>query len=152
MSLPPGALRFIDGALTVRLCTRSRGGVPLVTPLWFARDGDILYMGTNRGAFHARHIQGNPGVVLLFSDRHGRRTRRVLRVLGTAQVRERGRMTFGRQARMVRRYYLRPPAALHWLRNWRRISWMRRYHEERPDTAVIEIELVLAEFLEQPRG
>lgn len=150
MSLPAEHLRFIDGALTVRLCTRSARGVPLVTPLWFARDGDTIYMGTNRTSFHARHITGNPGVVLLFSDRHGRRTRRVLRVSGTALVSARDRMTFWRQARMVRRYYLRPAAARHWLRNWRRISWMRRYHAERPDVAVIEINLVSAEFLEQP--
>lgn len=150
MSLPAEHLLFIDRALTVRLCTLSSRGVPLVTPLWFARDGDTIYMGTNRNSFHARHILSNPAVVLLFGDRHGRRTRRVLRVPGTAQVRDRDRMTFGRQARMVQRYYLRPAAALHWLRNWRKWGALRRYHAERTDIATIEIRLDSAEFLEQP--
>jgi PPOX class probable F420-dependent enzyme len=150
VSLPPEALRFIDRALTVRLCTLSPGGVPMVTPLWFARDGGGIYLGTRAGSFQARHINANPRVVLLFADRGGRRTRRVLRVSGAARVCGPEHMTRRRTARMAQRYYLRPAAALHWLRNWRRLRWMRRYHEERTDPGVIEVELEAAEFLDQP--
>lgn len=150
MSLSKDQQRFIDGALTVRLCTLSANRVPLITPLWFGRDGDVIYLGTRRESFHARHVQVNPAVVLLLGDRHGRRTRRVLRVVGTARVREPDRMTRRRQARMALRYYLRPAAAVHWLSNWRRFASLRRYHAERADVATIEICLDSAEFLEQP--
>jgi nitroimidazol reductase NimA-like FMN-containing flavoprotein (pyridoxamine 5'-phosphate oxidase superfamily) len=76
MSVSRAALRrFVDGALTVRLATLSPRGTPLLTPLWFARDGDVIYLGTRRGSPHARHMTRNPRVVLLFGDQGGRRTR-----------------------------------------------------------------------------
>lgn len=150
MSIKPEHLRFIDQALTVRLCTISASAVPLITPLWFAREGDTIYLGTRRDSIHARHIQRNPRVVLLLSDRRGRRTRRVLRATGTATVNGPGRMTLRRKVRMAARYYLPPRAAWHWLRNWRKRATLARYHAERQDTATVEIRLESAEFLEQP--
>lgn len=59
--LPAGLRRFIDGALTVRLATLSKNGAPLLTPLWFARDGDVIYIGTRRGSLHVRNATRNPG-------------------------------------------------------------------------------------------
>lgn len=150
VSLTPDQLEFVEKALTVRLCTLSPNGVPLITPLWFGRDGDCIYLGTRRDAFHSRHIARNPRVVLLFSDRRGRRTRRVLRVTGTATVEPHERMTPRRQLRMAVRYYLPPVLAWDRLRNWRRWATLGRYHNERPDIATIEIRLNSAEFLEQP--
>jgi general stress protein 26 len=150
VSLTREELRFIDGALTVRLCTISANRVPLITPLWFGRDGDTIYLGTRRDSLHARNIQRNPRVLLLFGDERGRRTRHVLRVTATATLAPREALTRRRQFRMATRYYLPPRAAWHWLRNWRKRSLLGRYHAERQDIAAIEIRLESAEFLEQP--
>lgn len=150
MSLTPEHLRFVDRALTVRLCTISANAVPLITPLWFARDGDTIYLGTRRDSLHAKHIQRNPRVVLLLSDRRGRRTRQVLRATGTATLAGPHRMTLRRKLRMAARYYLPPRAAWHWLHNWRKRATLGRYHTERQDIATVEIRLESAEFLEQP--
>ena len=150
MTLPSDQMKFIDGALTVRLCTLSSNGVPLVTPLWFARDGDTIYLGTRRHSFHARHMARNPRVVMLFGDRHGRRTRRVLRATGTARLGNPTQMTLRRKLRMVTRYYLPPISAWHWLRNWKKWATLGRYHGERRDVTTVEIRLESAEFLDQP--
>lgn len=140
----------VDAALTVRIATVSKDGVPMVTPLWFCRDGEAIFLGTRAGSFHARHIAANPRVVLLFADRNGRRTRRVLRIAGTAMLAGRETLTPRRKRKMARRYYLQPRAALHWLRNWRKLRNMRRYYAERTDTAIIEVHLDDGEWLEQP--
>jgi len=150
MTLTQDELKFVEGALTVRLCTLSPKGVPLITPLWFGRDGDVLYLGTRRDAFHSRHIERNPRVVLLFSDQRGRRTRRVLRVTGTAALEPKESLTRRRQLRMAVRYYLPPALAWDRLRNWRRWATLGRYHAERPDIATVVIQMESAEFLEQP--
>ncbi len=150
MTLPSGQLKFIDGALTVRLCTISSNGVPLITPLWFARDGDTIYLGTRRDSYHARHMARNPRVIMLFSDFHGRRTRRVLRAAGSAKLSAHAQMTPRRKLRMVTRYYLPPASAWHWLRNWKKRATLGRYHDERRDVTTVEIHLESAEFLDQP--
>lgn len=150
MTLTQEELRFVEGALTVRLCTLSAKGVPLITPLWFGRDGDVIYLGTRRDAFHSRHIARDPRVVLLFSDRRGRRTRRVLRVTGTAALEPKESLTRRRWLRMAVRYYLPPALAWDQIRNWRRWATLGRYHAERPDIATVVIQMESAEFLEQP--
>ncbi len=152
MSVSRSALRrFVDRALTVRLATISNKGTPLLTPLWFARDGDVIYVGTRRGSLHARHITENPRVVMLFGDRGGKRTRRVLRVLGTARVCDYQTMSLIRKARMAWRYFLRPAALVHWAANWRKIGVRNRYYAERTDPSMVEITLEDAEFVAQPR-
>lgn len=150
MTLTQEELRFVEGALTVRLCTLSAKGVPLITPLWFGRDGDVIYLGTRRDAFHSRHIARDSRVVLLFSDRRGRRTRRVLRVTGTAALEPKESLTRRRRLRMAVRYYLPPALAWDQIRNWRRWATLGRYHAERPDIATVVIQMESAEFLEQP--
>lgn len=153
MSISPTALRrFIDGALTVRVATLSKNGAPLLTPLWFARDDDIIYMGTRRGSLHARHVAENPFVVMLFGDRGGKRTRRVLRVSGTARACDYEAMTLLRKARIAWRYFLRPAALAHWAANWRKIGVRNRYYEERTDPSMLEITLEEGEFVSQPHS
>lgn len=66
--------RFMDRALIVRIATQSRAGMPLVTPLWFLRDGSKIIIGTRRGSPHERNAFANPSVVMTFGDRHGRPT------------------------------------------------------------------------------
>ena len=152
MTVSESALRkFVDGALTVRLATVSRKGTPLLTPLWFARDGDVIYLGTRRGSPHARNITENPGVVMLFGDRNGKRTRRVLRVAGTARVCDIKGLSGMRKARLAWRYFLAPGAIRHWIANWRKIGVRNRYYAERTDPAMVEITLGEGDFLATPR-
>lgn len=151
MSVSQGALRrFVDAALTVRVATISKRGTPLLIPLWFARDGGVVYIGTRRGSLHARNIAQNPRVVMLFGDRGGRPTRRVLRVTGTARVCDIKDLTFARKLRLAWRYFLQPKALLHWAANWRKIGVRNRYYAERTDPAMLEVTLEEAEFLPQP--
>lgn len=151
MSVSRRALRrFADGALTVRLATVSRKGTPLLTPLWFARQGDVIYIGTRRGSLHARQAIENPRVVLLFGDRGGKPTRRVLRVVGTARVCDYETMSARRKLRLAWRYFLSGGAVRHWLVNWRKLGVRNRYYAERTDPSMLEITLGDGEFLPQP--
>jgi PPOX class probable F420-dependent enzyme len=143
-------LKFVDGALTVRLATISRKGTPLLTPLWFARDGDVIYMGTRRSSPHARHITENPDVVMLFGDRGGKPARGVLRVTGKACVCDIKSLSGLRKARLAWRYFLAPGAIRHWMANWRKIGVRNRYYAERTDPAMVEITLGEGEFLAAP--
>ena len=145
-------LRFVDGALTVRVATVSAKGTPMVTPLWFARDGDVIVLGTRRGSPLTRHVEARPRVVLLFADDGGRPAPRALRVTGTARVRERTALTPARKVRIGRRYIIAPRALLHWAANWRKLRVRGRYYAERTDSCVVEITLVEGAFVDIPRA
>jgi hypothetical protein len=145
----PIVQRFVDGALTVRLGTLSTNGTPLITPLWYGREGRIIFIGTRRGSIHARHAAANPRVVMLFGDRHGTPTSRVLRVNGEARVGDYRALSLLRKARLAWRYFLQPRALVHWAAHWRRVGVRNRYYAERTDPSIIEITLGDAEFLVQ---
>lgn len=150
MSLSDEQRRFLDSALTVRVATLSARGMPLVTPLWFGREGDTIYLGTRASAPHSRNMLANPSVTLLAGDRWGHRTKRVLRLKGTADVRGFDAMTWHRKASLAWRYFLRPAAAADYVRNWRKFRTRRRYYGERTDGVCIEIHVESAEFIAQP--
>jgi nitroimidazol reductase NimA-like FMN-containing flavoprotein (pyridoxamine 5'-phosphate oxidase superfamily) len=140
----------MDRALIVRLATQSRAGLPLVTPLWFVRDGAKIIIGTRRGSPHARNAFANPSVVMTFGDRHGRPTRRVLRAFGTARVADYEEMTTMHKVKLAWRYFLQPASIVHWLGNWRKIGMRNRYYSERTDPSMLEITLERAEFVARP--
>lgn len=150
MNLAAEHRRFIDSAVTVRVATLSASGIPMVTPLWFGRDGDTIYLGTRASAPHTRNMIANPNVTLLIGDRWGRRTKRVLCLAGTAEVRGFEAMTWRRKASLAWRYFLRPGAAADYIRNWRKLRTRHRYYGERTDGVCIEIHLSTANFIEQP--
>jgi hypothetical protein len=146
------ARRFIDRALTVRIATVSAKGTPMVTPLWFGRDGDVVFVGTMRASPLARHIAARPRVVLLFGDRGGRATSRALRVTGSATIRARSALTRARKLQIARRYIIAPGALAHWASNWRKLGARGRYYAERPESCVIELTLDAAEFVRVPHA
>jgi nitroimidazol reductase NimA-like FMN-containing flavoprotein (pyridoxamine 5'-phosphate oxidase superfamily) len=139
--------RVIDRSLTVKLATISKQGTPLLTPLWFGRDGDVIYVGTRRGSLHARHIAENPRVVMLFVDGGGQGEERYLRVRGTARVCDIEAMSLRRKARLAWRYFFRPAAIAHWVWNWRKLGVRKRYYRERTDPSIVEIVLEDAELV-----
>lgn len=141
--------RSVDAALIVRLATLSKKGTPLLTPLWFSRDGDVIYLGTRRSSLHARHIRENPRVLMIFADD---RAGDVLRVGGMARMRDIAEMSSVRKARMAWRYFLRPAALAHWAKHWRTLGLRRRYYAERTDGVMVEITLENAELVGQPSG
>ena len=97
--LTPEAERFIDRALTVRVVTTSARGAPLITPLWFLRDGPVIWIGSRRESAHVRQMASHPEVILLIADRGGRRTKRVLRLTGAASVGGRERLSGRRKSK-----------------------------------------------------
>jgi hypothetical protein len=153
MSIDRRALHaFVDRALTVRIASVSAKGTPMVTPLWFARDGDVIFVGTRAGSPLTRHVEARPRVVLFFGDRGGRATAPVLRVTGTARLRERSALTLARKLQVARRYIIAPAALAHWLTNWRKLGVRSRYYAERTESCVIEITLGDGEFVDVPRA
>lgn len=145
MSLSRSELRRVDEARIVRLATVSRRGTPLVTPLWFARDADVIYIGTRRSSPHSRNVADDPRVVMVFSGRDGR----VMRVTGAARLSD-DEMSLGRKARMAWRYFLGPSALAHWVRHWRKLGLRKAYYRERTDPAMLEVTLDEAEVSSRP--
>lgn len=145
MSLSPSDLKRVDEALVVRLATISKRGTPLVTPLWFARDENVIHIGTRRGSPHTRNVVENPRVVLMFFGRDDQ----VLRVSSIARLRDYGEMSLARKARMAWRYFLKPAALTHFARNWRKLAVRKAYYRERTDPAVLEVTLDEAERMKR---
>lgn len=145
--LSPEVARFVDRSMTVRLATISRRGTPMVTPLWFGRDGGVIYLGTRGSSPQARHIRENARVVMLFGEPNDGANPTLLRVVGIGRLRDSGAMSFRRKARLVWRYFLNPAALRHWIAHWRKLGVRRRYYAERTDPVTVEITLDEAEFL-----
>jgi hypothetical protein len=134
--------------MVARLATRSPGGRPFVTPIWFVLVGGRLVMGTAEQSLSVRNLRAHPEAVLLFeADRAGARGS-VLRLRGPAVVRA-GFPSLGCLLRMGLKYYLLPRALRVELAHRARQRLRRRYYaQSRP--AVIEVTPRAAELLPRP--
>jgi uncharacterized protein len=56
----------------IRLTTFRRNGVPVSTPVWFAQDGDTVYVTTARASGKVKRIRNNPGVEVAPSNATGK--------------------------------------------------------------------------------
>jgi len=54
----------LDGHTHVLLVTYKRDGTPIPSPVWFARDGEQLYVWTEVNAFKAKRIRNDPRALL----------------------------------------------------------------------------------------
>lgn len=56
------------------LVTYRRDGTPVATPIWFAVDGDRVFVRTGSDAYKVKRIRRNPAVLLAPSTSRGRPT------------------------------------------------------------------------------
>lgn len=62
---------FLDVPRIATLGTINRDGTPLLTPLWFARDGNDLWIAIGPDSPKARNIRRDPRVTLVILDNGG---------------------------------------------------------------------------------
>ncbi|NBU63146.1 MAG: PPOX class F420-dependent oxidoreductase [Chloroflexia bacterium] len=55
----------------MNLITYRKSGIEVRTPVWFAQDGDNLYVMTGKDAGKIKRIRNNPSIVVEPSDRTG---------------------------------------------------------------------------------
>lgn len=67
-SLPEAAKAWLDGTSYPVLATTNADGSPQTTVHWAARDGDDILMSTVRGRLHARNLERDPRVSVMFID------------------------------------------------------------------------------------
>lgn len=95
---------FLDVPRVATLATINGDGTPLLTPLWFARDGDALWLAVGPDSPKVRNMRRDPRVTLVVVDETGYR-----------YVTIRGRASFasgedGGKAREMAIRYLGPEA------------------------------------------
>ena len=65
------AFPALTGTDFMVLTTHRRSGDPVHTTVWFAQEGDRVYVTTMNGAGKAKRIRGNEQVIVAPSDRMG---------------------------------------------------------------------------------
>lgn len=149
MRLDPAMHRFLAASYNVRLATLSPRGTPLITPIWFNLDGDEIVIGTAASALAVRNARANPQVVLCFDAEGLDGNSRVLRLHGTAVVRDEW-LPLRLLAKLVFRYYLAPAALRCEFAHFSQQRLRGRYYAKQTGPALIRIQLEQAEFL--PHG
>jgi PPOX class probable F420-dependent enzyme len=74
MSPEPSRLTPFTGQRYLNLETYRRTGQPVATPVWFAMDGEVLYVYTLATAGKVKRIRNNPKVRIAPCDARGRLT------------------------------------------------------------------------------
>ncbi|WP_273845995.1 PPOX class F420-dependent oxidoreductase [Rubrobacter calidifluminis] len=67
-----GHFSILEGHDYMNLTTFRRSGEPVRTPVWFAKDGEKLYVYTGRASGKAKRIRNHGGVIVGPCDRRGR--------------------------------------------------------------------------------
>src|SRR5215469_16301114 len=68
MLLPETYRDLLDGAFCAALITVMPDGQPQITPVWFNREGDYLWLNTMQGFRKEKNMRANPKVTLLVYD------------------------------------------------------------------------------------
>jgi len=144
----PIVLGFIRHSFVARVATRSRSGLPGLTPLWFVVEGGSFFMGTSKAALAVRNAAANPEVAILLDGEAAGRSEYVLRVGGRARVHA-GFPTWRVLARLALKYYLAPAAARVELAHASQWRLRQRYYAQ-GRAAVIEVVPEKAELLHRP--
>lgn len=74
----------LRGQKYINLTTFRKSGQPVVTPVWFAEEGDRLYVMTGRNAGKIKRVRNNSQVLVGLSDARGRP--RGPTIKGTARI------------------------------------------------------------------
>ncbi|HEX6237693.1 MAG TPA: pyridoxamine 5'-phosphate oxidase family protein [Acidimicrobiales bacterium] len=146
----PVALDILRRARVARIATLSRNGRPSVNPLYFARVGGEIWLGTPEWTLAARNARAAPRVSLLFDAENDPSDHRVLRITGRATVRTDREAQRSYSRRAFRRYVLTPGGIRNFLEHRRLLGLMRRYHAQSADrgrAAVIAVTPERAELI-----
>ena len=144
----PAVRAVLRRAMIARLATRSPGGAPFVTPIWFVVIRGRIVMATAEQSLSARNLRAHPEAVLLFAADRDRAIDGVLRLRGPAVVRA-GLPSLGCLLRLGLKYYLPPRAVRTELARRAGRDLRRRYYAQaRP--VVIEVTPRAAEILPRP--
>lgn len=100
---------IVRGSRVVLVATLSPAARPFMTPLWFVRDGGVLYLTSGTQSWSGRNVAGHPAVTLLFGGERGTASHRVVRLRGRATC-ETGSMPWRVLVRLTLKYYLAPRA------------------------------------------
>lgn len=139
----PAVRDILATSLVARIATRSRSGVPALTPLWFVVDRGHFYSGTGQATLAARNAKACPGIAVLLDGEAAGPRSHVLRLRGRAAVHD--RMPSWRVlARFGAKYYLGGLASE--LRHARLWGVRRRYYAQ-AQAAVIDFVPESAEWL-----
>jgi PPOX class probable F420-dependent enzyme len=82
----PVDLAALDRGKYVRLTTTKRDGTAVPTPVWFAVDGDRLYVWTDGASGKAKRIRNNPAVEVVPCDGRGSVKQGAATRTGTARL------------------------------------------------------------------
>jgi len=139
----PVVREVLDTSLVARVATRSKNGVPALTPLWFVADRGHLYTTTGQATLAARNVKSCPEIAILFDGEGGGRRERILRLRGRAVVH--GEMPGLRVlARFALKYYLGGfTSELRHADKWR----LRQRYYAQSEAAVIDFVPESAEWL-----
>jgi pyridoxamine 5'-phosphate oxidase-like protein len=138
----PVVREMLERSMVARIATRSRGGRPSVTPLYFVPVDGWIWLGTVVWTRAVRNVTADPRVSLLFGVERDRHDHRVLRVRGTARVLTERDVQRSYDRRIARKYVLTPEAIRHWLAHVRQVPLFRDYRAqgtERGGPCVIEV-------------
>jgi hypothetical protein len=79
-------LQQLQGQQYINLTTYRKSGEGVPTPVWFALEGDRLYIVTQQDSGKVKRIRNNPRVTLAPSDAQGKVKPGVASIEGTAVV------------------------------------------------------------------
>ncbi len=153
MNLDASPVReFLASSMIARIATLSPKGQPNITPLWFVRDQERLYMTTRDGSPVVRNIAEQPEVVLLFDNERDAMRHQVLRLRGRAVFRMSRGILWRTVLRQLPKYRVSPAALRNLLSHAGKAITMARYYGERgAQGGVIEVTPESAEFLPRYR-
>lgn len=132
MTLPPDAplvQEFFRHSLVAHVASRSAGGRPFVTPLWFTLHDGVLWVTTGFETRLAKNVARRPEVTLLLWGEMRRRPEGALRLRAHA-TRHAGLPPWGVLLRIAARYYLAPGALASEFANVRRWPLRARYYAQ----------------------
>jgi pyridoxamine 5'-phosphate oxidase-like protein len=130
----PTLRAFLAGSMVAHVATISRAGRPFLTPLWFAEDGDAMYLTTGLETRAARNVVSRPDVSVLLMGEAMASAEGVLRVRGTA-TRHAGLPPWRVLLRIAAKYYVGPRALRSELANVRRWRLRALYYAQVPGGA-----------------
>jgi hypothetical protein len=148
----PEVSAFIRHSMVAMVATRSAGGRPFMTPLWFVADAGTLFITTGAESMTSRNVARHPEMALLFSGERLGRTDRVLRLRATATFRP-SLPPWRVLLRIAAKYYASPRALRVEFRNRRKWRLRMRYYKQvKGGPGHLRVVPSTAEFLSQPGG
>jgi PPOX class probable F420-dependent enzyme len=68
VKIPPMGRKLLDGLNFASIATVMKDGSPQVSPVWIARDGDVVLVNTKVGRVKERNVRRDPRVAISVFD------------------------------------------------------------------------------------